>query len=110
MVRQWQKLFYDGRFSGSDKTLRRKDFVRAAEADGFAFAARVEDKNLLMEALGKFMAFEGPAFLEVLTDPDAAVYPMVGPGLGYKDMITGEFIQGRKTEDYARGPLPTDTF
>jgi len=110
MVRQWQKLFYDGRYSGSDKTLRRKDFVRAAEADGFAFAARVEDKNLLMEALGKFMAFEGPAFLEVLTDPDAAVYPMVGPGLGYKDMITGEFIQGRKTEDYARGPLPTDTF
>ena len=110
MVRQWQKLFYDGRFSGSDKTLRRKDFVRAAEADGFAFAARVEDGNLLIDALKKFMAFDGPAFLEVVIDSDAVVYPMVGPGLGYKDMMTGEFIQGRKAEDYAREQPPTDAF
>jgi acetolactate synthase-1/2/3 large subunit len=110
MVRQWQKLFYDSRFSGTDKTLRRKDFVRAAEADGFTFASRVEDKNLLMETLRRFMAFDGPAFLEVMIDPDASVYPMVGPGLGYKDMMTGDFIQGRKMEDYARGQLPTDAF
>ena len=110
MVRQWQKLFYDSRFSGTDKTLRRKDFVRAAEADGFAFAARVEDKNMLEETLRKFIAFDGPAFLEVVIDPDAVVFPMVGPGLGYKDMMTGDFIQGRKAEDYAREQLPTDAF
>jgi len=110
MVRQWQKLFYDGRFSGSDKTFRRKDFVRTAEADGFAFAARVEDGDLLMETLREFMAFDGPAFLEVIIDPDAAVYPMVGPGLGYKDMITGEFIQERITDDYAQETIPTDAF
>ena len=35
MVRQWQKLFYQGRMSGSDKSLHSKDFVRTAEADGF---------------------------------------------------------------------------
>ena len=107
MVRQWQRLFYGERFSGSDKTLRRKDFVRVAEADGFAFAARVEDKNLLMETVEKFIAFDGPAFLEVMVDPDAVVYPMVGPGQGYKDMMTGDFIRGRKTEDYEQEPLQT---
>ena len=110
MVRQWQKLFYDGRFSGTDKTLRRKDFVRTAEADGFEFAARVEDKNLLDKTLRKFIKFDGPAFLEVIIDPDAVVYPMVGPGLGYKDMMTGDFIRERKSEDYAREKIPTDAF
>jgi hypothetical protein len=37
MVRQWQDLFYANRYSGSDKTLHKKDFVKACEADGFGF-------------------------------------------------------------------------
>ena len=110
MVRQWQKLFFDGRFSGTDKTLHRKDFVRAAKADGFEFAERVEDRNLIVENLQKFIAFDGPAFLEIMIDPDAAVYPMVGPGLGYKDMMTGKFIRERKEEDHAKGSIPSDAF
>ena len=111
MVRQWQKLFFDGRFSGSDKALRRKDFVRAAVADGFGFAERVEDKDLLAEIMRKFIAFDdGPAFLEVVIDKDAAVYPMVGPGLGYKDMMTGDFIRERKTDDYTQREILTDAF
>ena len=40
MVRQWQDLFYANRYSGSDKTLHKKDFVKAVEADGFGFAKR----------------------------------------------------------------------
>ena len=43
MVRQWQDLFYANRYSGTDKTLHKKDFVKAAEADGFGFAKRVTD-------------------------------------------------------------------
>ena len=35
MVKQWQKLYYKGRLSASDKSLRKKDFVKAAEADGY---------------------------------------------------------------------------
>ena len=42
MVRQWQKLYYNGRMSASDKSLHSKDFVKAAEADGFRFARRLE--------------------------------------------------------------------
>src|ERR1700742_4518928 len=35
MVKQWQKLFHKGRLSASDRSLHRKDFVKAAQADGF---------------------------------------------------------------------------
>ncbi len=95
MVRQWQKLYFGNRFSGSDKSLRLKDFVKTAEADGFGFAMRVTGKESLKETLKKFVEFEGPAFLEVMTDPEACVYPMVGPGMGYREMVTGDFIAGR---------------
>jgi acetolactate synthase-1/2/3 large subunit len=105
MVRQWQKLYYKGRMSGSDKSLHRKDFVRAAEADGFEFAKRLDRKEDLARVIGEFMRFPGPAFLEVIIDPDAGVYPMVGPGQSYDKMITGDFIQSRdKPADDTPGP------
>lgn len=96
MVRQWQKLYYKGRMSGSDKSLHRKDFVKTAEADGFAYAKRLDHKDDLPGIVKEFIEFSGPAFLEVIIDPDAGVYPMVGPGLSYADMITGDFIVGRE--------------
>jgi acetolactate synthase-1/2/3 large subunit len=105
MVRQWQKLYYNSRMSGSDKSLHSKDFVKAAEADGFRFARRLEHKAELRETIRDFMEFKGPAFLEVIIDPDAGVYPMVGPGLSYSKMITGEHIKSReKPTDATPGP------
>ncbi|MEX1829681.1 biosynthetic-type acetolactate synthase large subunit [Luteibacter sp. CQ10] len=95
MVRQWQKLFFRGRFSASDKSLHKKDFVRAAQADGFEWARRLDDAAQLEATIADFLAFDGPAFLEVVIDPDAGVYPMVGPGASYAEMITGEWIPSR---------------
>jgi acetolactate synthase-1/2/3 large subunit len=95
MVRQWQKLFYEGRMSASDKSLRKKDFVETAKADGFEYAVRLEDRAKLQSVVAEWLAFPGPAFLEVIIDPDAGVYPMVGPGLAYDQMITGEWIPNR---------------
>jgi acetolactate synthase-1/2/3 large subunit len=95
MVRQWQKLYYDSRMSGSDKSLHRKNFVQAAEADGFGFAKKLERKQDITAIVAEFMAFDGPAFLEVIIDADAGVYPMVGPGQSYDKMITGDFIKSR---------------
>jgi acetolactate synthase-1/2/3 large subunit len=43
MVMQWQRLFFKGRLSASDKSLRKMDFVKAAEADGFGFARRLDN-------------------------------------------------------------------
>ena len=104
MVRQWQDLFYANRYSGSDKTLHKKDFVKAVEADGFGFSKRVTALDDVRPILTEFVNFPGPAFLEVMVDPTAHVYPMVGPGMGYKDMITGKWIPSRdkapkKTEE-----------
>jgi len=96
MVRQWQKLYYKGRMSGSDKSLRRKDFVKTAEADGFEFAAKLDRKEDLPRIIREFIEFPGAAFLEVIIDPDAGVYPMVGPGMSYDKMITGNFIVSRE--------------
>lgn len=95
MIRQWQRLFYEGRTFVSDKALHRKDFVMAARADGFEFACRVETPSELDEKLKAFVAFEGPAFLEVMIDQNADVFPMVGPGQSYSNMITGPFIASR---------------
>jgi acetolactate synthase-1/2/3 large subunit len=96
MVRQWQDLFYANRYSGSDKSLHKKDFVKAAEADGIGFARHVTEIAEVAPALEQFVAFDGPALLEVMVDQGAHVYPMIGPGLGYKDMITGKHIKSRE--------------
>ena len=95
MVKQWQKLYYNARLSGSDKSLRKKDFVKAAEADGFKFAVRLDKKADMKRVIREWLKFPGPAFLEVIIDRDAGVYPMVGPGQSYDQMITGEFIPTR---------------
>src|SRR5690606_3016401 len=76
MVMQWQRLFFKGRLSASDKSLRKKDFVRAAQADGFEYAKRLDNKADVPRVIEEFLAFDGPAFLEVIIDPEAGVYPM----------------------------------
>ena len=103
MVRQWQSMYFGQRYSGSDKSLHRKDFVKAAEADGFTFAQRLDQRAGIKTVMRQFVTHDGPAFLEVMIDPYAKVFPMVGPGMGYKAMDTGSFIVPRalpeKTEE-----------
>jgi acetolactate synthase I/II/III large subunit len=99
MVKQWQKLFFKGRLSASEKTLHTKDFIKAAQADGFKYAVRLDKKADVPIVIEQFLAFKGAAFLEVIIDPDAGVYPMVGPGQPYEAMITGDWIPSRKKVD-----------
>jgi acetolactate synthase-1/2/3 large subunit len=99
MVKQWQKLFFKGRLSASDKSLHKKDFVKAAQADGFRFARRLDRKEDVPRVVDEFIHYDGPAFLEVMIDPDAGVYPMVGPGQSYDEMITGDHIASRYKTD-----------
>jgi acetolactate synthase-1/2/3 large subunit len=77
MVRQWQKLFFGGRMASTDKSLHTKDFVKAAQADGFRYAERLTSKADVPRVVAEWLAFPGPAFLEVMIDADAGVYPMV---------------------------------
>ncbi|MGH8227065.1 MAG: biosynthetic-type acetolactate synthase large subunit [Steroidobacteraceae bacterium] len=109
MVKQWQKLFFKGRLSASDKSLHKKDFIKAAQADGFAFAERLSRKDDVPRLVEEFIGFSGPAFLEVMIDPDAGVYPMVGPGQPYEEMITGDFIVSRR-KVAIKTPGPSEMF
>jgi acetolactate synthase-1/2/3 large subunit len=111
MVRQWQKLFFESRMSGSDKSLHKKDFVKAAQADGFKYAVRLDKKADVTRVVDEFVSFKGPAFLDVIIDPDAGVYPMVGPGQSYDAMITGEHISARAPPPRnTKGPGPSEMF
>jgi acetolactate synthase-1/2/3 large subunit len=109
MVKQWQKLFFKGRLSASEKTLHTKDFIKAAQADGFKYAVRLDKKADVPRVIEEFLAFKGAAFLEVIIDADAGVYPMVGPGQPYEAMITGDWIPSRKKVD-VRPPGASEMF
>jgi acetolactate synthase I/II/III large subunit len=110
MVKQWQKLFFKGRLAASDKSLHKKDFVAAARADGYRFAVRLDRKADVPRVVREFIEFKGPAFLEVIIDPDAGVYPMVGPGQAYDEMITGDYIESRETVRPAQEPGASEMF
>lgn len=110
MVKQWQKLFFKGRLSASDKSLHKKDFVKAAQADGFEFAVRLDRKEDVPRIVEEFIRYPGPAFLEVIIDPDAGVYPMVGPGQSYDAMITGDHIVARHAPVKTEAPGPSEMF
>lgn len=110
MVKQWQKLFFKGRLSASDKSLHKKDFIKAAQADGFPWAVRLDRKQDIERVVREFIEFKGPAFLEVMIDPDAGVYPMVGPGQAYNEMITGQYIASRNSPTQIRPPDASEMF
>src|ERR1700693_2416228 len=110
MVKQWQKLFFKGRLSGSDKSLHKKPFVQPASAAGFQWAKRLDRRQDVAAVVEEFLSFDGPAFLEVIIDADAGVYPMVGPGLGYDAMITGEFIAARAQDAHPGEIDPSGMF
>jgi acetolactate synthase-1/2/3 large subunit len=110
MVMQWQRLFFKGRLSASDKSLRKKNFVKTAQADGFEYAKRLDKKEDVPTVLEEFLSFDGPAFLEVVIDTQAHVYPMVAPGLPYRDMLTGDFIPNRHDKVDPQEPDPSEMF
>jgi acetolactate synthase-1/2/3 large subunit len=70
---------------------------------------RLDNKADVARVVAEFISFKGPAFLEVVIDRDAGVYPMVGPGQPYADMITGDFIASRP-RTAAQTPVSSEGF
>ncbi|MBQ8510875.1 MAG: biosynthetic-type acetolactate synthase large subunit [Clostridia bacterium] len=86
MVRQWQTLFYGGRYSNT--VLGRKtDFVKLADAFG-AEGCRVFTPAQFEEAFTKAMNHPGPYVIDTFIDRDEFVLPMLPPGGSIDDMIT----------------------
>ena len=85
MVRQWQKLFYDERYS-STLLDASPDFVKLAEAYGWQ-GERVEKPADVDAALARMLASDGPYLLDVAISRDQNVYPMVAPGRALDEVI-----------------------
>lgn len=88
MVTQWQRLFYNGRYSASllgDKV----DYVKLAEAMG-CVGLRAETPDEVTPALEKSLAIDDqPVVVEIVCDPDEMVFPMVPAGGSNDEVIVG---------------------
>jgi acetolactate synthase-1/2/3 large subunit len=84
MVRQWQQLFFEGRYSGTP--LLGPDFAKVAEAYGIA-GFTVREKGDVVSAIEQARAIDGPALINFVVEQEENVYPMVAPGAGVKEMI-----------------------
>ncbi|KAJ1972036.1 Acetolactate synthase, mitochondrial [Dimargaris verticillata] len=87
MVKQWQDIFYEERYSGTP--MRNPNFVQLSEAMGVK-GMRCTDPNDLTASLEAFLAHDGPVVLEVLVDKKDHVYPMVPAGKALHEMLLGE--------------------
>ncbi len=85
MVHQWQKLFYNERYS-STLLDANPDFVKLADAYSWQ-AERISDPAEVEGALERMLAADGPYLLDVVIDRDQNVYPMVAPGKALNDVM-----------------------
>jgi len=85
MVRQWQELFWDRRYS-QVKMGGNPDFVKLAEAYGCT-GLRLTDKNTLVDDMRAALATPGPVLVDVRVTAEENVYPMIAPGEAARDMV-----------------------
>ena len=88
MVRQWQELFFNERYSGISLEVQ-PDFVKLAEAYGVA-GLRADHPHEVVPCLEKALSTKGPVVVDFIVDPMENVYPMVPPGHDIDRMILGK--------------------
>jgi len=89
MVRQWQGLFYGGRYSYTDIS-HQPDFVKLAEAYG-AVGMRIKDANDVGSALIEALKVKDrPVVIDFWVEKEADVFPMVPPGVSINNMLEEE--------------------
>jgi acetolactate synthase I/II/III large subunit len=84
MVRQWQELFHNKRYSGTP--LLNPDFIKIADAYGIPGLV-VKHKGDVESAIKQAQAHPGPFLIDFHVAHFANVFPMVGPGMSNVDMI-----------------------
>lgn len=104
MVRQWQQLFYQRRYSQVDMT-GSPDFVRLAEAFG-ARGLRAANPAELHDALEAMRDFPGPVLLDAVVEREANVFPMIPSGMSVDEMI----VAGASADAEAEEAVPAARF
>ncbi len=85
MVRQWQEMFWDRRYSHVDMGAW-PDFVKLAEAYG-ATGMRLADKSTLVEGMRQAIATPGPVVVDVPVSREENTFPIIVPGAAARDML-----------------------
>jgi acetolactate synthase-1/2/3 large subunit len=85
MVRQWQELFWDKRYSHVDMG-QYPDFVKLADAYG-ATGMRLDDKNSLVAGMKEALETPGPVLVDVRVTREENTYPMIPAGQAARDMV-----------------------
>ncbi|MGI9097822.1 MAG: biosynthetic-type acetolactate synthase large subunit [Solirubrobacteraceae bacterium] len=85
MVRQWQELFWDKRYSHVDMGSF-PDFVKLADAYG-ATGLRLTDKATLVDDMKQALEIDGPVLVDVRVTREENTYPMIAPGQPARDMV-----------------------
>jgi acetolactate synthase-1/2/3 large subunit len=83
MVRQWQQMFFDKRYSFTE--LDNPDFVKIAEAYSIK-AQKVSERADLREAIEDMFIHDGPFFLEVVVEKEDNVFPMIATGCSVEEV------------------------
>ncbi|GAC66335.1 acetolactate synthase large subunit [Gordonia soli] len=109
MVRQWQTLFYEERYSNTDlatHSRRIPDFVKLAEALGCA-AFRAETEEEVDEVIAKAREIhDRPVVIDFIVGADAQVWPMVAAGTGNDEIMAARDIRPLFDDDEsASGPV-----
>lgn len=94
MVRQWQTLFYEKRYSHTNLN-DKVDFVKLGEAMG-AKAYRITKKEEVEPIIREAIALNEPVLIECIIDSDDKVWPMVAPGAAIEDVFTEEDLINKK--------------
>lgn len=85
MVRQWQELFFDKRYSETSLASQ-PDFAKLAEAYGAA-GLRADHPGDVVPCLEKALSIQGPVVIDFQVDPEEKVFPMVPAGHGIDQMM-----------------------
>jgi acetolactate synthase-1/2/3 large subunit len=98
MVRQWQELFFEKRYSHSDLTEGNPDFVKLAESYG-AVGLRAETPEQLYEVMHQAMQInDRPVVMDISVVQEENVYPMIPPGKAVHEMVDTDLPAEQEAE------------
>ena len=98
MVRQWQELTYESRYSQSYSDSL-PDFVKLAEAYGWK-GIRIESESQLDDGIRAMMAHDGPVIVDCQVSNEANCFPMIPSGAAHTDMILqGDAVAGTMDDE-----------
>ncbi|MEC9066734.1 biosynthetic-type acetolactate synthase large subunit [Pelagerythrobacter marinus] len=98
MVRQWQELTYESRYSNSYSDSL-PDFVKLAEAYGWK-GIRIEDEAGLDAGIEAMIAHDGPVMVDCLVSKEANCFPMIPSGAAHTEMLLyGDMVSGTMNDE-----------